>query len=244
MVLPALVGAAIWLRRGWKPNLLGADGSASQPRPLGLKPALAFLSVAVLAEVGTEIWYRSHERTAVANARWAIAWPTRQTEFAEITIGDTARGILRCDEGRGVSWSDARANRWRLFFLRWEPGKNSAQLAKGHTPDICLPGTGHRLRTEHAIARVRVRELELAFRHYEFDSGGRTLFVFYCLWEDRVPAASARDEDGTVGSRWAAVREGRRNLGQQVLEIAIEGPATPEESLARLREELAGIILH
>jgi hypothetical protein len=130
-----------------------------------------------------------------------------------------------------------------MFFLRWEPGKNSAQLAKDHTPDICLPGTGHKLRAEHERVRVAVNGLDLTFRHYEFASGARTLFVFYCLWEDR-PAApgSVEAEDGTQGSRLLAVRAGRRNLGQQVLELAVEGPVTPEESIAALREQLNSLI--
>ncbi len=247
MVLPLLWGVAWWLRRGWRPVPVVASAgtpAGTNPRWLGWRPALLFLWFAVVAEAGTEGWYRRHETAALPSARWTVAWPTNQAGFGEIEIGDTARAMLRCDTGRGVSWSDARANQWRMFFLRWEPGKNSAQLAKGHTPDICLPGTGHQLRAEHERVRMHVHGVELPFRHYEFGSGSRTLFVFYCLWEDR-PSAHADDphEDGTQASRLSAVRAGRRHLGQQVLEIAVEGPVTREESIAALREMLGTLII-
>ncbi|MEN9573056.1 MAG: hypothetical protein RL514_911 [Verrucomicrobiota bacterium] len=243
LVLPVLWGVALLLRRGWKPGLVRPPAVGVSPQILNWKLSAVLVGLVVFAEAGTEAWYRAHEGGAVANARWAIAWPTNQNGFGELEISDTARATLRCDVGRGVSWTDARASQWQMFFLRWEPGKNSAQLAKGHTPDICLPGTGHKLRAEHERLRIAIHGLDLTFRHYEFASGARTLFVFYCLWEDRqaTPGSDA-GEDGTQRSRLEAVRAGRRNLGQQVLELAVDGPVTPEESIAALREQLGLLI--
>ena len=243
LVLPVLWGVALLLRRGWKPEPVNASAAGVSPQMLKWKTSAVLVGLVVFAEAGTESWYRAHEGGGVANARWTVAWPTQQSGFAELEISDTARAMLRYDEGRGVSWNDARASQWRMFFLRWEPGKNSAQLAKGHTPDICLPGTGHKLRVEHERVRVAVHGLDLTFRHYEFAAGARTLFVFYCLWEDR-PAAPGSDagEDGTQGSRLQAVRAGRRNLGQQVLELAVEGPVTPPESITALKEQVGVLV--
>lgn len=246
LVLPTLWGVALWLRRGATPaptgNSAETPSTSARPRWLTVKSAALLLAVLALTEGGTEAWYRAHEQTIVANQRWAIAWPTTQSSFDEVEISDTARALLRCDTGRGARWLDAQAHQWQMYFLRWEPGKNSAQLAKGHTPDICLPGTGHRLRAEHSPLRLPVRGLELPFRHYEFEAGGRTLFVFYCLWEDRSPTAASGTEDGTSGSRLDAVRAGRRHLGQQVLELAVEGPATAAESVAALRGQLENLV--
>ena len=242
-VIPVLWGAALWLRRGWKPVYHVAPAVPEGARGLNWNPALAMLGLIALAEAGTEGWYRVHETGGLPNARWTITWPMNQKAFGEVEISDTARATLRCDEGRGVSWTDARANQWRMFFLRWEPGRNSTQLAKGHTPDICLPGAGHQLRAEYERVQVQIHGLALPFRHYEFKSGGRILFVFYCLWEDRAPTPLAdADEDGTQRSRVQAVWAGRRNLGQQVLELAVEGPVTPQESIALLREQLDALI--
>jgi exosortase len=243
MVLPALAGVAAWLKRGAEARASSFPKVVSEtaPRAIGFAHALVFVASIIGADFVTEVWYRAHERDVVANARWSIDWPSGAAEFSDLPISDTSRAMLRCDSAGGAGWADAQANRWRMFFLRWEPGKNSAQLAKGHTPDICLPGTGHRLRAEHATTTVRVGDLSLAFRHYEFDSAGRTLFVFYGLFEDRVSAASTA-EDGSVRSRLVAVLRGRRNLGQQVLEIAVEGPAMPQESIARLAEELPKLV--
>ena len=243
LVLPMLWGVALLLQKTAVKNFHTRSATTASERWLNWRSAGLLLSFAGFAEIGTELWYRAHERDSVVRTRWTVAWPTAANGFAELEISDTACAMLRCDLGRGVSWLDARANQWRMFFLRWEPGHNSAQLAKGHTPDICLPGTGHQLRMEHAHARLEVQGVPLEFRHYEFGAGTRTLFVFYCLWEDRAAQPSGGlAEDGTQSSRLAAVRAGRRNLGQQVLELAVEGPLTPEESLAALREQLTLLI--
>lgn len=248
IVLPVLWGVALLLRRGAPPAVAAAVEPPAltdvTPRWLSWKTASALLALVVFSGVTTEGWYRSHERGAPTNVHWSVVWPTNQSAFGELEISDTARATLRCNEGRGVNWTDAQANQWRMFFLRWEPGKNSAQLAKGHTPDICLPGTGHQLRAEHARVTVAVQGVELSFRHYEFASGARTLFVFYCLWEDRPSnLETVVTEDGTQTSRLQAVRAGRRNLGQQVIELAVEGPVTPQQSIDQLRAQLAQLIV-
>jgi hypothetical protein len=153
--------------------------------------------------------------------------------------------MLRCSEGRAVGWNDSGANQWQLFLFRWARGKNSAQLAKSHTPEICLQGIGYQLQNDIGTRVLPVGDLRLPFHQYIFARGGLILHVFYCLWEDRPPAtdtAAAVREDGTQSSRLLAVREGRRHLGQQALEVAIRGPATPEAALAAFQDQLLNLI--
>ena len=78
--------------------------------------------------------------------------------------------------------------------------------------------------------------VELPFRHFEFhrafeDSAPQTAHAFYCLSEDRASGGSASpgNEDclecseivlnGHAAERLRAVLEGRRHLGQQVIEV-------------------------
>ena len=87
--------------------------------------------------------------------------------------------------------------------------------------------------------------LALPFRHFEFRHGAsdqptqQTAHAFYCLWEDRV--ASSRSESQlpemtsspsawTRNERIGAVLEGRRHLGQQVLELVIQARGSLEEN--------------
>ena len=123
-----------------------------------------------------------------------------------------------------------------LYVFRWKPGRNSALLANLHRPDVCLPAGGW-----SQVADVGVRNypvsaaFQLPFRHFEFqrafgDSPPQTAHAFYCLSEDRAAGSSASRQGanlpGMSGSRseWTraerlrTVLEGRRHLGQQVIE--------------------------
>jgi hypothetical protein len=78
---------------------------------------------------------------------------------------------------------------------------------------------------EYAPAVIRKGDIELVFRTYRFDAGEKMNFVFFCVWEDRKDpgAAPAIPEEWTPASRWRAVLQHKRHLGQQVLEVAIAG---------------------
>jgi exosortase/archaeosortase family protein len=240
-----------------------ADGSGplipatSQPgpQPQALNTASArpahcplwpwFLSVLWLGivQTGVELWYRAHEIGQTPQAGWTVQWPAEQPLFRQTPLDDTARAMLRCDVGRGAAWADPAGHRWQAFFLRWEPGRSSAQLASGHTPDICLRGLGHKLIEDLGLQPAQAAGLTFPFRQYVFGQGSTRLHVFYCLWEDRAPNATAASASQTTrGGRLGAAIAGRRHRGQQVLSLAVEGPGTPEEARTALHRLLPGLV--
>jgi exosortase len=132
-----------------------------------------------------------------------------------------------------------------LFVFRWNPGKNSALLANLHRPDVCLPATGWTQVADDGARNYPVNgSFELPFRHFEFRRGfegspPQTAHAFYCLSEDRAtrtstslgrsPGENGRANTNSPGmfgnrSEWTraerlrSVLEGRRHLGQQVIE--------------------------
>jgi exosortase len=128
-----------------------------------------------------------------------------------------------------------------LYVFRWKPGRNSALLANLHRPDVCLPASGWSQVADDGVRNYPVSAaFELPFRHFEFqrafgDSPPQTAHAFYCLSEDRAAGSSAprqganlvANSPGMSGSRseWTraerlrTVLEGRRHLGQQVIEV-------------------------
>jgi hypothetical protein len=90
----------------------------------------------------------------------------------------------------------------------------------------------------------------LPFRHFEFrhgtpeNSAQQVAHAFYCLWEDRAPSSSAASsrlpQMAAAHSTWTRderirqVLEGRRHLGQQVMEVVFlsseQIPAADAES--------------
>jgi hypothetical protein len=100
----------------------------------------------------------------------------------------------------------------------------------------------------------------LPFRHFEFrhgtseDSAPQTAHAFYCLSEDHVPTASAAGTNPpqmatspsswTRGKRIREVLEGRRHLGQQVMEFIVlsRGPTDLDQVEARFARALPQLI--
>ncbi|HJT79550.1 MAG TPA: exosortase/archaeosortase family protein [Chthoniobacterales bacterium] len=225
----------------------------------------AVLGWLIAVEIAVEVWYRSHEKNLVRTAQWSVQWPEQNPGFRDLPIDERTRAQLHFDKGRGVSWRRPNEKSGEtfstlasaqpislLFFFRWEPGHNSALLANAHRPDVCLPATGWRQTEDHGVRNYRVSpDLTIPFRHFVFahEGGGRRQYAhaFYCVWEDRVRGSLQGSATETAGdpSAWTrserlqAVRQGRRHLGQQVLEYLQMEPreitaAEAEENFARL----------
>jgi exosortase len=234
-----------------------------------LAAALVWLALVEFAAAG---WYRAHEHDLARTARWEIQWPQNAPNFHEIKIDDEERRILRFDRGRAAAWtlpaptatdaasSAAKPLTCTLFFFRWDSGKNSALLASLHRPDVCLPAVGWNQTGDTGVKKYSVTSgLSLPFRHFEFrhgtgdESTQQDAHAFYCLWEDVVSPAAAKSQlpkMTTSASEWTrderirAVLEGRRHLGQQVMELVIQGRGALDQNEinARFESELPRLI--
>ncbi len=208
--------------------------------------ALAFL---LLTEATVEFWYRAHERNLRPSAQWNVRWPESAPQFHDAPIDERTKSILHHDEGRGAVWLAPEQNdsltsaatgvpTCLLYFFRWYPGHNSALLANAHRPDVCLPASGWAQTGDFGVRSYQVApSLTIPFRHFEFsnEANGRTRFAhaFYCVWEDRVARQEGADASSGMSSapsdwsrmeRLHAVIDGRRHLGQQVMEYLLMVP--------------------
>ena len=197
----------------------------------------------LLVEIGTASWYRLHERNLISGIRWNVRWPEQAPNFRKLKIDEEIRAVLRFDTGEAGAWTVMSSeNRGpspiacSLYVFRWNPGKNSALLANLHRPDVCLPASGWTQVADDGVRSYPANgSFELPFRHFEFQrsfegSAPQTAHAFYCLSEDRLSGAPAppapADAVGMFGSRseWTraerlrTVLEGRRHLGQRVIE--------------------------
>jgi exosortase len=226
----------------------------------------------IAIEIAAATWYRAHEHNLAQNMRWEVQWPQSAPNFHEIKIDDDVRRILRFDQGHAASWSLSAISsidvasparkplNCTLYFFRWDSGKNSAVLANLHRPDVCLPAIGWNQTGDAGVKKYPVApNLALPFRHFEFRHGAsdqptqQTAHAFYCLWEDRVPPSRSKSQlpemtaspsAWTRDERVRAVLEGRRHLGQQVLELVIQGRGAVDvgEINARFESQLPGLI--
>jgi exosortase/archaeosortase family protein len=153
-----------------------------------------------------------------------------------------------------------------LYLFRWKPGRNSALLANLHRPDVCLPASGWTQVADDGVRNYPVTDaFELPFRHFEFqrafgESPPQTAHAFYCLSEDRasgpssalarrslgkggpqatnLPGISGSRSEWTRAERVREVLEGRRHLGQQVMEAIFisSEPFSAADAESRLRD--------
>lgn len=224
----------------------------------------------LIVEIGTASWYRLHERNFIRGTRWSVRWPGQAANFSKLKIDEEIRAVLRFDEGQAAAWSVTSALKGSrsdavlcsLFAFRWNPGRNSALLANLHRPDVCLPASGWKKMADHGVRNYPVNgSFELPFRHFEFQrnfegSAPQIAHAFYCLSQDRAENASTSpirtNSPDMFGSRseWTrterlrTVLEGRRHLGQQVIEVIFisSEPFSAAEAESHLRDLLPNVV--
>ena len=218
---------------------VSCESTTSRLEQLPLPAALGWLTMlcVLAAELACAGWYRHQERQLPPPVSWqpeVAALAARSLPIAERT-----RAILRYDTAQNLAWTQADGVRWQMIFLQWNAGRIAPHLARNHTPEVCLSAAGHTLKSVSDLILVPITaDLTLPFRCYAFDHEGRSLFVFYCLREDRARDGGFATESLTPQSRLRAVREGRRNLGQRSLEIALWNVADEAAAEKLLREKL------
>jgi exosortase/archaeosortase family protein len=247
----------------------------SQPTRLPLQFPVSFVAAALcwllLVELGTAAWYRLHERNLVSGTRWNVQWPEQGPNFRKLKIDNEIRAVLRFDQGDAAAWTinsplnatEPKTITCSLYVFRWNPGKNSALLANLHRPDVCLPASGWKQMADHGVRSYPISDsVELPFRHFEFQrsfegSTPQIAHAFYCLSEDRASVASDSSGVGSLPSmsgtpsKWTrserlrSVTEGRRHLGQQVIEAIFisSKPFSGADAESHLRDLLRDVVV-
>src|SRR5438552_13325974 len=252
-----------------------ANAEQSQPTRLPLQIPASYVAAGLcwllFVEVGPTAWYRLHETNLVTGMRWSVQWPEQAPNFRKLKIDEEIRAVLRFDEGEAAAWMAASpVNRTGpntisslLYVFRWNPGKNSALLANLHRPDVCLPASGWtQVKDDGVRSYPASGSFELPFRHFEFQrtfegSAPQIAHAFYCLSEDRaLGAPTGFGGDGSPGmfgnrSEWTraerlrSVLNGRRHLGQQVIEAIFVSsePFSAVDAESHLRDLVREVIV-
>jgi exosortase len=213
----------VWAVAAWLKRCTAAaeptKTTATWPKPLrcGLGAGALLLAWLVGVELGVSAWYRSHERHATAQPVWTVQWPTNAAQFRELPLTEQTRQFLRYDEAGNARWLEADGTGVQIIFLRWEPGRVAAKLARNHTPEACLTAAGGTLQGRPERRQFTANGLPMEFEVYQFEG----LRAYYCLWSDHATQTESSSLGMTYSRRWEAVRRGQRNLGQRSLEIAV-----------------------
>lgn len=230
-----------FLIRGKNPETPRVPSPAARPYRIPRLVLLFLLGFTLLAEAGTQIWYRVHESRTTTLAPWTIKWPSQATNWKEVPIADAAQELLRYNEGGGGEWTGSDGHNWTMYFFKWLPGRTAGLFIKNHRPDICLPASGMKLRGAVHHKLLTVNGVPLPIRSYVFENGGRLVHVFYCYWDGTPPDPGMLDQENwTAAGRLEAVKRGKRDVGTQMLEIVAWGyedeTKAEEAALEQLRQ--------
>jgi exosortase len=238
-----LWGLSGLMTRTWSAKSLPASDYSEARFPGLFLACVGCWAICIL--VLNEWWYRSHEIKESGVFRWSANFPTNNPAFVRLQLTETVRRNLRQDAGEAATWKEDHGETWTAYFFRWNPGPVRKVIsARQHRPDICLPAAGLRQVADAGLNYFNVGGLKLPFREYTYSSGGTTLQVFFCQWEDGTERQMGM-WGSTLADRVRAAVVGRRHLGQQSLEIILSGYESlrqAEESLAKQLPALINIV--
>jgi exosortase len=206
----------------------------------GASFVLVLITVLLLGEIAVWAWYRSGAPTSIVE--WNVSLPQQKPAFRITELPPNTVRMLRFTEGKSAKWENGDGTQWQFFYFRWAAGRTAVNLARNHTPEICLPAAGHKVGIIESPSRVQLDDASISFRSFVAGSVERPLFVFYTLWEDGAIKQHSEAQGLTVSSRLKAVRERRRNPGQRVIEIGISGARDLAQAETSLRTELPKFI--
>ena len=169
--------------------------------------------------------------------------------------------VMTAGEARLIERSDSAHLEFASANNRVLYSSNIADFCRLHS-QYSASGKAHA-----GLKQIAVGGLSLPFEQYVFSKRGQVLHVFYCRWDDRAVGNQQTSLAGGTGDtarfhrdlmkagmieravafakmRLGSVLAGQRHRGQQVLEVAIAGPASPEEALEVLRKGLAEMVRH
>jgi exosortase len=201
------------------------------------------LAIVFLAESATQFWYRTHESPLSRLPAWSVRWPTQAPNFKTVPVAEQAQELLRYNEGGGGEWKTSDGHQWGMYFFRWLPGRTAGLFIKNHRPDICLPASGLKQVGSEQRKILTINDVPMPIRSYVFENNGTQFHVFYCYWDGTMPTESTMNrENWTVSGRLRAVREGRREVGAQMLELIAAGYPNGPAAENAARNQLESII--
>ena len=144
----------------------------------------------------------------------------------------------------GWSWLETPRSAWTLTTLRWKPGRTASQSARIHQPDVCLQASGAIPVRELSPVSIAADGGVVLFHAWLFMLADRPLYVFYNLREEgnRDQLNARLNQDWSAWSRVQRAMVGERNLGQQSIEIALQGYDSQADALDALKTRLPSLI--
>jgi hypothetical protein len=104
-----------------------------------------------------------------------------------------------------------------------------------------MVGSGRTLSKDFGLQLFRADGVSLPMKKYQFDEGGRPLFVYFCVWDDN-DRPLAPTHSLPLSDRLRVAFAARRTLGQQTLELIVSGYSTADQADAAIQQRLPDLL--
>jgi exosortase len=239
-----LWGLSLWLKPPGSANSDTPKANSFVPRLRAVLPVILIVWLLSI-EVAAAAWYSPARQPSTFAKSWTATFPANEESFKDEPIPAAAQELLRYNEGGSATWRAEGNRSWLLYSFRWLPGRTAALFVKNHRPDICLPASGLTMTDESGVRLVKINGVNLPLRFYRFRQGQVPLHIAYCYWDGRSDYDNdqqAGEEDWSIRGRLRAAREGKREIGARMLELAVWGYEDDAEAHRALIAELNKIV--
>jgi exosortase len=225
-------------------NLDRVDTAVSPPAPRRVR-RFHYISWGLLVwllgvEIGARSWSYARQFDHREQAEWTIQWPKENPSLVLQPIDALSHRILGCDRAQQGVWSENDGSQWQVFLIEWFPGRYSRLFASRHLPEVCLPAAGFEMLSASGSIQLTVNGLRLPIRCYTFAKNGSLLYVFRWVSESRSNSLSPNQSEifDVLRGAWMPAKD----VGCEVLEIAVSGFANPEDAQVAVRRRLEHMI--
>jgi len=234
ILLGTLVVVAVlgwWFARGRAPAQPVA--ATNSPWRWPRHAAVVLLGLSVVGSIGTEAWYRWHERAADTGVMlWRLE--AEGLPWRPVEVPERALTMLGQPQNEGFAWEGGGRMRALAYVFRWDRDVVRAGVAEMHNPTICLPGMGAVLDAELETERLFIEGRDLAFNVYRFNTMHGVQYVFFGLWDGNIGgmrSAVSGSDASLAGFRYQLAREGRRRA--ELAHITFVTAGVSDEDVAR-----------
>jgi exosortase len=199
-----------------------------RPKSLAWIPFWVALLMLTASLLGTEAWFRAHERGGGGGLTWDLHSRNGAPGVSPVAVAPQTLTMLLHPEGFSEKWVLPTGEIGQVFYFRWPPGRSSVQAMTMHNPEVCLGSIGMKLN-----ARLGRFDCDgIPFESLLFSQAGKTVHVFHSrIREGSLPGEPVENFLDTPGERLGNLLAGRRNRGERMIEVALWN--LPDEHAAR-----------
>lgn len=234
VTLGSVCAAAYYWKRP-KPLTSAQKPSSQEIVPLCSKTFAWIQLVAALllfiTLAGTEFWFRAHETKGVALRDWGLSPRSGVFGVSPVAVSPKTLRMLFYPEGFSERWTKLNGEQGQVFYFRWPAGRTSVQAVSMHNPEVCLSNIGMHLVKPLDPLSFEQKGVTIPFKSWLFEQHGLSVYVYNTLLENGRLAGSSEALDDSLGGRLKNLADGRRNLGQRMVEVAFWN--MPDEAAAR-----------